>query len=92
MLRRLAAATAVAVMLVAPATSSAQSCQTMLGNIVANCSFESGNVINGADYPNAVVTGWSPLSGPQGGTFERWTNSFRRLRSERRQQPSSNCR
>ncbi|MEO7363777.1 MAG: PEP-CTERM sorting domain-containing protein [Gemmatimonadaceae bacterium] len=76
MLRRIAAVTALTLMLVAPAASSAQSCQTLAGNLVQNCSFELGNVKNGADYPNAIVTGWTPLGGPQGGTFERWTNSF----------------
>jgi len=75
MIRRIAAAT-LALMFAAPASSSAQSCQTLVGNLVQNCSFELGNVKNGADYPNAIVTGWTPLGGPQGGTFERWTNSF----------------
>lgn len=76
MLRRVAATATMAFIIAAPTSSSAQSCQTMLGNLVQNCSFELGDVMNGAVYPNAIVTGWTPLSGPQGGTFERWTNSF----------------
>lgn len=76
MFRRIAATAAVAVIFAAPATSNAQSCQTLAGNLIQNCSFELGTVINGADYPNAGVSNWTPLSGPQGGTFERWTNSF----------------
>ncbi|MEP6835431.1 MAG: PEP-CTERM sorting domain-containing protein [Gemmatimonas sp.] len=76
MFRRIATTAAVAVIFAAPTTSSAQSCQTMAGNLILNCSFEQGIVNNGADYPNAVVSNWIPLSGPQGGTFERWTNGF----------------
>ena len=76
MLRRYASAVAVFAIAFSPAVSSAQSCQTMGGNLIQNCSFELGSVINGADYPNAIVSNWTPLSGPQGGTFERWTNGF----------------
>ena len=76
MLRRIAATAALSVLFAAPATATAQSCQTMVGNLIQNCSFEQGIVNNGADYPNAVVSDWTPLGGPQGGTFERWTNGF----------------
>lgn len=76
MLRRIATTAAVAVMFLAPTGSSAQSCRTMANNLILNCSFELGIVRDGADYPNAIVSNWIPLSGPQGGTFERWTNSF----------------
>lgn len=76
MLRRYASAVAVFAIALAPATSSAQSCQTMGGNLIQNCSFELGTVKPGADYPNALVSNWTPLSGPQGGTFERWANGF----------------
>jgi hypothetical protein len=76
MFRRLAAVATTIVALTASNTAAAQSCRTMVGNIVQNCSFELGVVNPGADYPNAVVSGWTPLSGPQGGTFERWSNSF----------------
>lgn len=76
MLRRLAASAAVALIIAAPATSSAQSCRTMAGNLIQNCSFELGVVNPGADYPNAVVSNWTTTFAPQGGTFERWTNGF----------------
>lgn len=74
MLRRFAFAAAI--LAVIPTATHAQSCQSMAGNLIQNCSFEGGTVHNGADYPNAGVTSWIPLSGPQGGTFERWTNGF----------------
>ena len=76
MFRRIAATAAVAVLCVAPATSQAQSCQTLAGNLILNCSFELGVVNPGADYPNAIVSSWNTTFAPQGGTFERWTNSF----------------
>ena len=75
MFRRLATFAAVVALFAAPTASSAQSCRSMAGNLILNCSFETGIVRDGADYPNAIVTNWIPLSGPQGGTFERWTNS-----------------
>jgi len=76
MLRRFVLSAAAGLLLAAPSISSAQSCQTMAGNLVRNCSFELGLVRNGADYPNAVVTGWTPLGNVSSGTFERWTNAF----------------
>lgn len=76
MLRRYASAVALFAIALAPATSSAQSCQTMGGNLIQNCSFELGTVRTGADYPDAVVSSWTPLGGPQGGTFERWANGY----------------
>lgn len=76
MFRRIAATAALAVAIAAPATSNAQSCQSLAGNLIQNCSFELGIVNNGADYPNAVVSSWNVTFAPQGGSFERWTNSF----------------
>lgn len=76
MLRRLAASAAVALVLAAPSSASAQSCRTMVGNLIQNCSFEADPTINGAEYPNAFVSSWTNVYAPQGGTFERWTNSF----------------
>ncbi|MEO7999586.1 MAG: DUF642 domain-containing protein [Gemmatimonadaceae bacterium] len=76
MFRRIAATAALAVIFAAPATSNAQSCQSMAGNLIQNCSFELGVVNNGADYPNAIVSSWNVTAAPNGGSFERWTNSF----------------
>ena len=76
MFRRIAALVALAVIAAVPATSNAQSCRTMAGNLIQNCSFELGVVNSGADYPNAIVSNWTTTFAPQGGTFERWTNSF----------------
>lgn len=76
MLRRFAAAAAAVIALSAPASASAQSCQTMAGNLIKNCSFEADPTINGAEYPWATVSNWSNVYAPQGGSFERWTNSF----------------
>lgn len=76
MLRRFVLSAAVGVLLAAPSVASAQPCALMAGNLVQNCSFELGIVKNGADYPNAVVTGWTSLGNSSSGTFERWTNSF----------------
>lgn len=76
MFRRIAATAALAVIFAAPATSNAQSCQSMAGNLIQNCSFELGVVLPGADYPNAIVSNWNTTFAPQGGSFERWTNSF----------------
>ncbi|MBC8086902.1 MAG: PEP-CTERM sorting domain-containing protein [Phycisphaerae bacterium] len=76
MFRRLAATAAVTLTLVAPASSTAQSCQTKLGNLILNCSFEADRAVNGAEYPNAFVSNWTNVYAPQGGSFERWTNSF----------------
>lgn len=76
MFRRIAATAAVAVLLVVPATTQAQSCQSLGGNLILNCSFEQGVINPGADYPNAIVSNWTTTFAPQGGTFERWTNSF----------------
>ena len=76
MFRRLVASAVAGLLLSAPSVVSAQSCQTMIGNIVLNCSFELGNIKNGADYPNATVSDWTSLGTSSSGTFERWTNSF----------------
>ena len=76
MIRRIAALAVTALFTISASTLSAQSCQTHVGNLVQNCSFELGNVQNGADYPNADVTSWANVSAPQGGTFERWTGGF----------------
>lgn len=76
MFRRLAATAAVTLILVAPTSASAQSCQTMVGNLILNCSFEADRAISGAEYPNAFVSNWTNVYAPQGGSFERWTNSF----------------
>ena len=76
MIRRLAAVAAAGFLLIDSSAASAQSCRTNPANLVMNCSFELGNVIPGADYPNADVPGWTTTYAPQGGTFERWTNGF----------------
>ena len=77
MLRRLFVVAATGALLTLPAIASAQSCQTMTGNLVQNCSFEQGlPVINGADYPFASVSGWISTGNATTGTFERWTNGF----------------
>lgn len=76
MFRRLVASTVAGLLLSAPSIASAQSCRTMVGNIVLNCSFELGVVHPGADYPNAVVSNWTSLGNASSGTFERWSNSF----------------
>ncbi len=76
MFRRLVASAVATLLCSAPSVASAQSCRTMVGNIVLNCSFELGIVKNGADYPNATVSNWTPLGNAASGTFERWTNSF----------------
>jgi len=75
MFRRLAASAAVALVLAAPSSASAQ-CQTLVGNLILNCSFENDPTVNGAEYPNAFVSNWTNVYAPQGGSFERWTNSF----------------
>jgi PEP-CTERM motif len=75
MFRRLAASAAVALVLVAPSSAAAQ-CQTMVGNLILNCSFENDPTVNGAEYPWAHVSNWTNVSAPHGGSFERWTNSF----------------
>jgi hypothetical protein len=52
---------------------SAQSCQTMAGNLVANCSFENPGPSAGANYEfRNTLTGWNV----DGGQFERWSNGF----------------
>lgn len=76
MLRRIAVAATLAVITAAPATSSAQSCQSVIGNLIQNCSFEQGVINPGADYPWADVPGWQNVSAPQGGSFERWSYGF----------------
>ena len=76
MFRRLVASAVAGLLLTSSSIVSAQSCRTMAGNIVLNCSFELGIVKNGADYPNATVSNWTPLGNATSGTFERWTNSF----------------
>ena len=76
MFRRLAASAAVALVLATPSAAAAQSCQSMAGNLIMNCSFENDPTINGAEYPWAVVSNWTNVYAPQGGSFERWTNSF----------------
>ncbi len=52
---------------------SAQSCTTMAGNLVANCSFENPGP---SSFPNVdmldALPGWSV----GGGAFERWSNGF----------------
>ncbi len=77
MLRRLSTVAITSLLLGAPSIATAQSCRSMAGNIVQNCSFELGRFVkNGADYPNASVSNWTPLGTASSGTFERWTNSF----------------
>ena len=76
MLRRLAASAAVALAVLGPSSGAAQSCRTMVGNLILNCSFEDDRTVNGAEYPNAFVSNWTNVYAPHGGTFERWTNSF----------------
>ncbi len=77
MLRRLVSTATFTALLLSPSLVSAQSCRTLIGNLVQNCSFELGGPVrSGADYPNANVTGWTSLGTVQSGTFERWTNSF----------------
>jgi len=55
-------------------TAEAQSCTTMVGNLVANCSFENPGPSAGPNYQflNAL-SGWSTTSGRR---FERWSNGF----------------
>ena len=65
-----------ALLLVSRTTVSAQSCQTMAGNLVANCSFENATPPAGPNYQFiGALPGWS-LSGGQGAQFERWSNGF----------------
>lgn len=54
-------------------TASAQSCTSMAGNLVANCSFETPGPNAGPNYQflNALP-GWDR----SGGQFERWSNGF----------------
>jgi len=62
-----------ALLLVGRTTVSAQSCQTMAGNLVANCSFENGPPPSGPNYQFvATLPDWSV----SGGQFERWSNGF----------------
>jgi hypothetical protein len=83
MIRRIAALAIASAFTVCASSASAQSCTTRVGNLVQNCSFEDGAPnVTGSEYPNANVTGWTPLSGPQGGTFERWTNGFEGFAAE----------
>lgn len=71
LLRLTAAAALTAIVL--PATASAQSCTTVAGNMVLNCSFENPDAGNGANYPNAPLNDWTATPA---GVVERWTNSF----------------
>jgi hypothetical protein len=55
-------------------TAKAQSCTTMVGNLVANCSFENPGPSAGPNYRFLnSLPGWSTTSGRR---FERWSNGF----------------
>jgi hypothetical protein len=56
-----------------PASASAQSCESVAGNLVLNCSFENPDIKNGASYPYAPLNDWT--ANPVG-VVERWKNSF----------------
>ncbi len=62
-----------ALLLIGRDTAAAQSCQTTVGNLVSNCSFEDAPPPVGANYEFvAALPGWSV----SGGQFERWSNGF----------------
>ena len=55
-------------------TLEAQSCVTMAGNLVVNCSFETPGPSAGPNYRFlGSLSGWSTTSGRK---FERWSNGF----------------
>jgi Protein of unknown function (DUF642)/PEP-CTERM motif len=55
-------------------TAEAQSCRTMAGNLVTNCSFENPGPSAGPNYQFlSSLPGWSVTSGNK---FERWSNGF----------------
>lgn len=57
-------------------TASAQSCTTVAGNLVANCSFEDPGASPGANYQFLkTLPGWN-VGVTKGAQFERWTNGF----------------
>lgn len=68
---------AVVVTLLLPLLSAdarAQSCLTMAGNLVLNCSFENPMPTgNGVVYPFAPVDHWLSTGNESTGIFERWT-------------------
>lgn len=55
-------------------TLEAQSCSTMAGNLVANCSFENPGPTTGPNYAFlTTLPNWSVTAGRK---FERWSNGF----------------
>lgn len=55
-------------------TMDAQSCSTMAGNLVTNCSFETPGPSAGPNFRFLTsLSGWSTTSGRK---FERWSNGF----------------
>ncbi len=76
--RLLLATAAFGATVVAPISADAQSCRTMTGNLVTNCSFENPGVPNNVNYQfTDNVAGWTST-----GMFERWYNGFNTFTSK----------
>ena len=71
---RIALLASAVVMAASPDLAAAQSCRTIAGNLIQNCSFENPQPTgNGVVYPFAPVDSWMSTGNGSSGTFERWT-------------------